>query len=446
MAPEPVDHCRVCDWASRCKAERRKVDHLSLVCGITRDHRRSLDAAGVSTLAGLAALPLDAPPAGLRPTGFRRIREQARVQLEGRLRGDIPYHELIPDDESGDGRPLGLAALPEPSPDDLFFDIEGADYAYEEGLEYLFGVSDACDGYTEDWALTPDEEQAMLRRFLARMTAHVEAHPDAHIYHFGHYETSALKRLVGRYGVGADELDALLRRQVFVDLHRVVKQAVRVSEEGYSIKTLERHYGYVRAVPLDEAGPARGRLELALAMGELDDEALVGPARRGGLQQGRLRLDPRAEGLAGGAPRPGDRGRARDLPPRGARGEAGGGGGRRRDPGAHGRAAGGRAGRGGRALTRAARPLARRAPHRMAPPRGQERLVGVLPPAGSFGGGADRGIEADRGAGVRGCRWERSHARPSIASASRRRTIGSRRGRTRRIPLTEKKRTIHAHR
>jgi hypothetical protein len=59
-------------------------------------------------------LPLDAPPDGLRAASFQRIREQARVQLEGRRRG-APYHEALPVEPNGDGPPLGLAALPAPT-------------------------------------------------------------------------------------------------------------------------------------------------------------------------------------------------------------------------------------------------------------------------------------------------------------------------------------------
>jgi uncharacterized protein len=33
----------------------------------------------------------------------------------------------------------GLASLPPPSPNDLFFDIEGDPYALDDGLDYLFG-------------------------------------------------------------------------------------------------------------------------------------------------------------------------------------------------------------------------------------------------------------------------------------------------------------------
>lgn len=281
VAPDPVDLCQICDWRPRCKQERVAVDHLSLVAGIGRDQRHALETAGVTTLEGLARLSLDAPPAGMRPASFRRIREQARVQLTGRERGE-PYHEVRPLDPDDEGRPLGLAALPEPSPHDLFFDFEGADYAYDEGLEYLWGVSDVSDQYEGAWALTQDEEKAQLDRFLGMAVAHVADHPGAHIYHYGHYEPTALKRLVARYGIRTDELDQLLRGEVFVDLHRITKQGVLAGVESYSIKALEEHYGFERAVPMRDANPARGRLEFALAMGLREEESLAdGPVVEG---------------------------------------------------------------------------------------------------------------------------------------------------------------------
>jgi uncharacterized protein len=194
----------------------------------------------------------------------------------------MPVYELLPLEPSPSGPPLGLAALPARHPQDRFFDFEGADYAGDEGLEYLWGISDSEDEYRATWALTSGDEKAALQRFLTVAEAHVEKHWGAHIYHFGHYEPTALKRLVGRYGVGTDALDRLLEQRVFVDLHRIVRQGVRASVESYSLKALEAHFGFERSVPLDEANPARGRLEYALASGLMDDDSLSdGPTVEG---------------------------------------------------------------------------------------------------------------------------------------------------------------------
>ena len=67
-----------------------------------------------------------------------------------------------------------------------------------------------------------------------------------HVYHYAAYERSALRRLMGRYGVCEEEVDALLRDDVLVDLYAVVRQGLRVGTPSYSIKALERLYGRAR--------------------------------------------------------------------------------------------------------------------------------------------------------------------------------------------------------
>ena len=84
--PEPVDHCDVCHWSTDCRTRRREDDHLSLVAGISRVQRRELEARSVTTLTGLAQLPLPITPKPKRGSveSYVRAREQARVQLESR--------------------------------------------------------------------------------------------------------------------------------------------------------------------------------------------------------------------------------------------------------------------------------------------------------------------------------------------------------------------------
>ena len=63
-----------------------------------------------------------------------------------------------------------------------------------------------------------------------------------HIYHYAPYEKTALLRLAGRYGVGEDEVDDLLRNGVLVDLYPLVRKSIRVGTENYSLKSLEPLY------------------------------------------------------------------------------------------------------------------------------------------------------------------------------------------------------------
>ena len=278
--PEPVEGCEVCRWIGRCDKRRRTDDHLSFIAGIGRVHREELTAQGFATLATAAAMPLPIafkPSRGSRDT-YTRIREQARVQHEQRTLGR-PVHELLLPVVEGQG----LSRLPDPSPGDLFLDLEGARFAREGGREYLFGLWGRPAGapaasrqYEGLWAFTDADERTAFEATIDRIMQTLAADPGAHIYHFGHYEPSTFKRLMGRYATRAEQLDELLRGERFVDLYAVVRQALRAGVESYSIKKLEQFYGFTRAFTLHDAAVHLQLIELVLegnAPAAIPDEA-----------------------------------------------------------------------------------------------------------------------------------------------------------------------------
>jgi uncharacterized protein len=69
-----------------------------------------------------------------------------------------------------------------------------------------------------------------------------QSNPGMHIYHYAPYEVSAVRRLSTRHDTRQDEVDELLRNEAFVDLFQVVRQGLRIGEESYSLKTVERLY------------------------------------------------------------------------------------------------------------------------------------------------------------------------------------------------------------
>ncbi len=291
--PEPAEACELCRWWARCNGRRRADDHLSFIAGIARAHRREFEAQGAPTLAAAAALPHPlpfVPTRGSRET-YERLRDQARVQHQQRTDGQ-PVHELLPVEPS-----QGLCRLPEPSPGDLFLDLEGAAYAREGGREYLFGLWMQGD-YRAWWAHDDAEEQRAFEQVMDLIEAQWAAHPGMHVYHYAPYEPTAFKRLMGRYASRADQLDRLLRGERFVDLLAVVRQSVRAGVESYSIKQLEQYYGFVREVPLTDARVHLTTFELALE----SHAAQAVPAETrdavGRLQQGRLPLHRGAARLA----------------------------------------------------------------------------------------------------------------------------------------------------
>lgn len=66
--------------------------------------------------------------------------------------------------------------------------------------------------------------------------------PELHIYHYAAYEPTAFTRLMGRHGTREDALDDLLRHHVFLDLFPIVRQSMRTSLPGYSIKQVRTFF------------------------------------------------------------------------------------------------------------------------------------------------------------------------------------------------------------
>ena len=173
--------------------------------------------------------------------------------------------------EVGEGS--GLARLPEPDPGDLFFDLEGDPFAGDGGLEYLFGWAavpeDGGDpAYGHAWAHNASTERSAFEDFIDMVMERRRDHPAMHVYHYAPYEPAGLKRLMGRYATRAHEVDELLRAEVFVDLYQVTRQAVRAGVERYSIKQLERFFGYERRVDLPDVSLPKRRLEVLLQTGQ----------------------------------------------------------------------------------------------------------------------------------------------------------------------------------
>lgn len=269
--PEPVGHCDFCSWTLECRAQWRREDDLALVAGLSTRQRRALHDIDITTRRGLAkpSPPLPERVEGVSPEALERVQKQAAIQVRGEGR---VISERIPPERDRDKALVpdrGLWALPEPSPGDLFLDLEGDPfYGSDEvdGIDYLFGAiepgrTDAAGEpmFHAFWSIedgnvsTAAERQAFedcIDLIMDRWTTY----PGMHVYHYAPYETGAMKRLAGRYATRETEVDQLLRGQVFVDLYRVVRQGIRASVESYSIKRLEPLYNFRREIDLRDAG------------------------------------------------------------------------------------------------------------------------------------------------------------------------------------------------
>ena len=270
LYPEPAPHCEVCRWQMHCEQKRHADDHLSIVAGLSKSQASELEAQDVKTVEKLAEVPL---PLKWRPKkgssdGIVKIREQARIQVQGRKLGATIYETLSVEPT------FGLCRLPQPSEGDIFFDLEGDPFVDGGGLEYLFGYcfkdKDGSVQYVSDWAFNRHSEKKVFENFIDFVIERRNQYPDFHIYHFAPYEPAAIKRMMGRYTSREIEIDELLRGQKFIDLLAVSRQAIRASVESYSIKKLEPIYQFIREQELREAGRIRANMEFLLEIEDID--------------------------------------------------------------------------------------------------------------------------------------------------------------------------------
>ena len=263
--PMPVEHCAICRWTTTCETRWKDEDHLSGVANIRRRQIARLEAAGVRTMAELAAVAGEQRVPKMAEGTLATLAAQARLQVRQRTSGE-PCYELLPPVAK-----RGFALLPAPSPGDVFFDMEGDPYVKGGGLEYLFGYEQLEDGgwtYRALWGHDGEGERKAFEAFVDAMTARFRDDPGMHIYHYAAYEPTALKRLAGKYGTREDALDELLRAEVFVDLYRVVRQALRASFPSYSIKDIEHFYMGAREADVKDAGSSIVAYEQWVESGE----------------------------------------------------------------------------------------------------------------------------------------------------------------------------------
>ena len=242
--PVPCNDCGLCPWSEHCEGVWDQEDSLFTVANISKSQVKKLEGGGVSTLEALAKI--NKPVPHLASTTFTRLKIQAQLQ---QARKSGPPTFKLRELEAG----RGFARLPKPADGDIFYDIEG-DPHYEGGLEYLHGVFAQDMGFISFWAHDHEAEKKALLDLFEFFRKRLEKFPQARIYHYAPYETTALARLTEKYNVGEFFLDRLRREQRFVDLYAVVRGGIIASERNYSIKSLEAFYDLHREGEVKTAG------------------------------------------------------------------------------------------------------------------------------------------------------------------------------------------------
>lgn len=241
------DSIAACGWCPTCQYEMTLTRDVRMTVGLRMPDRALLRAGGVRTIDDLARASESVD--GLEQERFETLRAQARLQVRQMPPGSEldPARQLDPVFEVYDDTPL--AALPEPSAGDVFFDFESDPMWSEEGsdvrgLHYLFGmvVPDEQHPYVAFWAHDRDEELQALRDFVRYVQQRLARHPSMHIYHYGSYETMVLREVARRFQFAETTVEEWIEGGLFVDLLPVVKSSIRTSQPGYGLKKIEPLY------------------------------------------------------------------------------------------------------------------------------------------------------------------------------------------------------------
>ena len=239
------------DWSTFARKRLHTLNDISLIAGIRSVHIELLRKKGINTLSEFIQKK-DINIKGIPKTTLQILIDQARIQRDS-IGQTQPKFKLLP--HTGERR--GLELLPKEDSADIFFDMEGYPLLGKEGLEYLYGnATEESSKYICFWAANEQEEANTFKKWLDWVYERWQQNPGMHVYHYGHYEVSTLKRLMGKYGIGEQKIDDMLRNSVFIDLHRIVTQSLRIGVYSYSIKEVEKLYAQKRATDIQYGGHA----------------------------------------------------------------------------------------------------------------------------------------------------------------------------------------------
>ena len=200
-SPTPPDlvlnrHCAECEFQARCRKLAVEKDDLSLLAGMSAKERQKLRSKGIFTVTQLSYTfrPRRTPKRAKNPAKPRYLALQALAIREN----TVYFH--------------GTPSLPQ-SKTQVYLDIEGLP---DRDFHYLIGalvVSDGHETFYSFWADTQADESAIFAQF-ADAISQLE---DFRVFHFGDYDTTALKLIKPRLSDSHQkQLDVILEKSTNV--------------------------------------------------------------------------------------------------------------------------------------------------------------------------------------------------------------------------------------
>ncbi|MBS1904880.1 MAG: IS66 family transposase [Bacteroidetes bacterium] len=217
-----IAHCSECQYRNKCHTQLQERDCISLLPGMTPTVREKYHRKGITTITQLAHL-------------FRPRRRSRALHITNRYQWELKalairdkktYVIQAPDIHS-----QGVS---------IFIDFEGLP---TEQSYYLLGclvVSTSQEPkYYHWWADTPSQEQECFIQLLSLL----HQYPDAPIYHYGSYESKALRSVLKALGKSYQQQWALLEPRL-VNLLGYLRTHVYPPTYGNGLKEVAGFLGY----------------------------------------------------------------------------------------------------------------------------------------------------------------------------------------------------------
>ena len=268
IVPDPALFSNWGLYSEYAKKILQKDNNLSLIAGIRQSQILKLGEAGIMTLESLVSLD-NLKKVGLPLKVLERLKLQADMQLKSLKNSKLEY-QLLLHDENG----TGLFALPPKNKHDLFFDLESNTLNTPRAIHYLWGFAEDSNKrkFSRFWAHDEGQMKKALEDFIDEISKRLSKDSKMHVYHYGAFEVNTLKSLVSFFSTREDELDHLLRNNVFVDLFKIVKQAFCIGAEGYGLKDIEPLYREGRTEEVKGGAESMIQYEIWIQTNELSQD------------------------------------------------------------------------------------------------------------------------------------------------------------------------------
>ena len=207
-------HCKICEYSSHCYKNAIELDHLSLINKMTSKKIKYYENKGIFTVTQLSYL--------YRPRKKRKGKETITHNMELQalaIRTNKIYVQRVP--------AFNYNQV------EIFIDIEGMP---EYDFFYLIGVlvkSNDIYKYHCFWADDYKEEEKIWKCFLEFMCNF----PTVSMYHYGNYETEAIKKMKKKYGIKTN-----IEERLF-NVNKVIYGQVYFPVYSNSLKDIGKYIG-----------------------------------------------------------------------------------------------------------------------------------------------------------------------------------------------------------